>query len=62
MANAAGTAIAVSLIGERLGGGIGSYERIFVLTIIGGLVASVLGSFMGERRPRRVTAAAPAVG
>jgi EmrB/QacA subfamily drug resistance transporter len=62
MANAAGTAIAVSLIGERLGTGIGAYERIFVLTVLGGLVASVLGTFMGERRPRRGATAAAAVG
>ncbi len=55
MANAAGTAVAVSLVGETIGLGVGSYERIFVLTVIGGLAAMVIGWFMGAHRAGTVT-------
>jgi predicted MFS family arabinose efflux permease len=52
MATAGGAAIQVSLIGEVSGPGVGNYDRIFALTVIGGLIGVVIGLFMsgvGER-------------
>lgn len=60
IANAAGTALAVSLVGERVGAGVGTYERIFVLTALGGVIAAILGMYMGERRVTRTVTGAPA--
>ncbi len=62
MANAAGTAIAVSVVGEVAFDGVGPYTRIFALTAIGGLLAVALGWFMGDRRPGGAAAVKPAVG
>lgn len=62
MANATGAAIAVSLVGEASMAGVGNYGRIFALTAFGGLIAMVLGWFMGDRRPVRATSAVVAVG
>ncbi len=64
MANAGGTAMAVSLVGEASFVGVGPYTRVFAVVIIGGAAAVVLGWFMGDRRPAGNTAisAAAAVG
>ena len=62
MANAAGTAVAVSLIGETVFTGVGTFARIFVLTALGGVAAMVLGWFMGDRRPVRRPSSAGGVG
>lgn len=59
MANAAGTAVAVSLVGEAAVIGVGNYGRLFLLTAFGGVVAMVLGTFM---RGARAAQAAPVVG
>ena len=62
MANAAGAAIAVSVVGEAAFDGVGPYTRIFALTAIGGLLAVALGWFMGDRRPAGAAAVKPSVG
>jgi EmrB/QacA subfamily drug resistance transporter len=52
MATAGGAAIQVSLIGEVSGPTIGNYERIFALTVVGGIIGMIIGLFMsgvGER-------------
>ena len=47
MATAGGAALQVSLIGEvTQRGAVGNYSRIFVLTLIGGLLAMAIGMFM----------------
>jgi hypothetical protein len=47
MATAGGAALQVSLIGEvTQRGAVGNYSRIFVLTVIGGLLAMAIGMFM----------------
>ena len=51
-ATAGGAALQISLIGEHSGLGVGNYGRIFTLTVIGGILAMVIGLFMsgvGER-------------
>jgi EmrB/QacA subfamily drug resistance transporter len=52
MATAGGAAIQVSLIGEISGPTVGNYDRIFILTVLGGIVGVLIGLFMsgvGER-------------
>jgi EmrB/QacA subfamily drug resistance transporter len=46
MATAGGAAIQVSLIGEISGPGVGNYDRIFGLTVIGGIIGVAIGLFM----------------
>jgi MFS family permease len=46
VATAGGAALQISLIGEVSGPHVGNYERIFVLTAIGGILAMVIGLFM----------------
>lgn len=61
-ATAAGVAIAVTLVGESIrAGSVGTYERIFVLTAIGGVLAIVVGASMsgrGDAPARRVESSA----
>jgi EmrB/QacA subfamily drug resistance transporter len=46
MATAGGAAIQVSVIGEASGPTVGNYDRIFVLTVIGGMLGATIGLFM----------------
>jgi EmrB/QacA subfamily drug resistance transporter len=62
MATAVGAALAVSLVGEAAFDGVGPYVRIFALTAVGGVLAMVIGWFMGDREPVRAGAVVPAVG
>ena len=48
MATAGGAAIQVSLIGEASGPDVGNYTRIFALTVIGGMIGMIIGTFMSD--------------
>ena len=52
MATAGGAALQISLIGEQTGPPVGNYERIFWLTVIGGILAMAIGMFMSGVRER----------
>jgi len=50
IATAGGAALQISLIGEQSGPRVGNYGRIFVLTVIGGILAMIIGFFMSGVR------------
>jgi hypothetical protein len=52
MATAGGAALQIALIGEQTGPPVGNYERIFWLTVIGGILAMAIGMFMSGVRER----------